>query len=482
MARKKKKQSNSPSMESSVKRLESLLLHPDTKNFLLSGTTKGVRQKLMAINFSVLRNIVEKVPVIQAIINTRNDQILPYATRVEGRDQKGFEIIVKGKKSTEMTAEEQREADQLGDFIENTGYYKDYDREDDFSDYLQMFVRDTLTVDQVATEIQYNLMGQAVAFWALDPTTIKRTTPQSPYPPEVRFVQEIDQEIYNRYSHDNMIFDFKNKRSDLYQRGYGYSPVEQSIDIVTTLFFGYSYARDQYIRDRIPKGFISVMGDIGQRELDGIQRYWYAAMSGAGGQWNIPVLPSGKDGVGMTFQNIGQSNRDMEYHKMMIFIHSICASVFAIDMSELGMKSDDSNSMFGDRVEGRISASKTRGLSSILMYTQQHINKILMRITDKYRFKFVGYDTEDEILRTDLATKRLGVNRTINEIRSQDALEPIKHEYADHVLNPVAMQKLISDNDRELQEDIAKDQSEMAEKQLAVEKIKAKKPASSGGS
>ena len=165
---------------------------------------------------------------------------------------------------------------------------------------------------------------------------------------------------------------------------------------------------------------------------------------------------------------------------MMLFISSVVSAVFGMDMSELGLKSDDSSSMFGDRVEGRISSSKARGLSSLLMYIRQHMNKVLYRITNQYKLRFVGFDTEEEILRTDLMEKRLRAGWTIDEIRTEDGREPMNNEYSGHVLNPVGIQMLISNKDRDLQEDIQDDNIKLAQKQLEVDKVKAK--SSSGGS
>ena len=74
------------------------------------------------------------------------------------------------------------------------------------------------------------------------------------------------------------------------------------------------------------------MGDAGKPQLDAIRNYWYAAMSGAGGSWNIPIVPSGKEGVGIDFKLLGHNNKDMEYHKMMLFLSSMIAAVFSIDL------------------------------------------------------------------------------------------------------------------------------------------------------
>ena len=167
-----------------------------------------------------------------------------------------------------------------------------------------MFIRDTFEIDQVATEVLRNRKGEAVGFLGLDGATIKRTDENGEFGEKIKFVQEIDQRIENKYTHDMLIFDYLNKRSDIRYRGYGYSYVEMAVDIITTLLFGYQYAQDQLTKSKIPKGFISVMGDVGMDQLDSIRSYWYAAMSGAGGQWSIPILPSGKDGVGIKFETL----------------------------------------------------------------------------------------------------------------------------------------------------------------------------------
>jgi hypothetical protein len=51
----------------------------------------------------------------------------------------------------------------LSDFIEQTGFSYDPEREDDFMDYMQMLVRETMIIDQISTEIQYNRVGETVA-------------------------------------------------------------------------------------------------------------------------------------------------------------------------------------------------------------------------------------------------------------------------------------------------------------------------------
>lgn len=445
MARKKTAKKNAPdqlvTFDATIKQLQTQLVDPTIQSWLWHGA-RGVRERVLQLNFQTLRNISQRLPIINAIINTRTDQILPFCKLAVKEGDKGFMFELEQRTRDEHKGEnlDDDEVMQLATFFEQTGFQFDADREDDFADYLTMMVRDIYEIDQVATEVQRNRRGEAVAFWGLDGATIARVDDESSFARGVRFVQTIEDKIYNEFKADDIIFDYKFKRSDIKYRGYGYSPVEQAIDVITTLLFGYQYIRDQLIKDKVPKGFISVMGDVAKPQLDSIRNYWYAAMSGAGGSWAIPILPSGKDGVGIEFKSLGQSNKDMEYHKTIMFVSSIVASVFSIDLMEMGIKTDDSSSLIGESAEPRITSSKSRGLASMLSFIEQHMNKVLRKVTNKYRFKFVGLEVEDQDKKADIRKKQLEAWRTIDEIREEDELKPFNEDWSKIPLNPQAIQ------------------------------------------
>lgn len=145
-----------------------------------------------------------------------------------------------------------RTVNQLKEFLYQTGFDYDSLREDDFQDYVQMLIRETYTIDQIATERQYNRAGEVCAFWLLDGATISRTTDAGAFARGVRFVQRVQDQIIEEYK-DNLIFDYKYKRADFRYRGYGYSPIEMATDVITTLLFGYRYIQDQLVRGRVHK-------------------------------------------------------------------------------------------------------------------------------------------------------------------------------------------------------------------------------------
>lgn len=451
---KDRKPSDLASAEASAKKLQSLLTYPELWGYMRSGTMRGVREKILKIDFQTIRNVVDRVPMISAIINTRSDQIRKYSEYTTEKGQTGFEFYW-ADPNKEIADKDYKLFYQIADFLYQTGIMYDGQREDDFSDYLDMFVREVLTVDQISTELQRNRKGEVIAFWALDGATIKRIDPKEfnanfprgPADPsgrkvtkDTKFVQVVEDQVTNVYSDEDLIFDYKYKRVDLRFRGFGYSPVEQCIDLITTLLFGYNYLRDQMMRDRVPKGFIQVMGDVGKDQLDAVREYWYSAMSGAGGIWSIPILPSGKDGVGIDWKNIQPSNRDMEYHKLMMFISTVIGAVFSIDLAEMGIKTDDTTALIGETSEPRIQASKDRGMVSLLKFIGQHINKIVRKVNDEVKFRFIGFEREDEAKLVDIKKKMVETYLTINQIRENEGLDPINEDYANVVLNPQAVQ------------------------------------------
>lgn len=451
----RKKQSRKPSdtstsNEATLKKLQTQLTDPRITQWLWAGA-RGVRERIMRLNYDVLRGAVGRLPLISGIINTRIDQLVPYCQYAEEEGDRGYHLILADRAMKESEHKDS-EVDELVHFVDRTGFDYDPEREDDFMDYVGMMIRELLVIDQVATEIQFNRIGDARAFWLLDGATISRVTDESDFARGVRYVQQIDVKIYNEYTADMLIFDYKFKRADIRYRGYGYSPVEQAIDIITTLLFGYNYIRDQLIRDRVPKGFISVMGDVGKPEMDAIRNYWWTAMTGAGASFNIPILPSGKDGVGVDFKTIGTSNRDMEYHKTMMFVSALIGAVFSMDLLEMGIKPDQTGAIIGESAEPRITSSKDRGLHSLLAFIQQYMNKILRKVGDKYKLQFVGMVKEDYEKRATTRAKEVAVWRSIDEIREDDGLEPFNEEWSKMPLHTGAIQIFLQSKQKEMME------------------------------
>ena len=237
--------------------------------------------------------------------------------------------------------------------------------------------------------------------------------------------------------------------------------------------------RDLFTEEKIPKGFIAVQGEADSTTIDAITRYWTMAMSGVGGKFKIPVIPTGKEGTSMDFKTLSQSNRDMEYNKLMYFFLSLFAAVFGMDLAELGIKVDQSQSIIADSITGtRQETSKSRALKSLLSFQQEFMNKIIRKIDEEYEFMFVGIDPEDEQKKYDVALKAVTSTRTVNDMRKEDGLEALEGEENNTVLNPQLIQLKASLQMAEMQEQYGEEEFEENENsnQISKENKKPEKP------
>lgn len=219
------------------------------------------------------------------------------------------------------------------------------------------------------------------------------------------------------------------------------SLLEQAIDLISTLLLGLRYNRDLFIEEKIPKGFLAVQGEADDETIDAITRYWTMAMTGAGGKFKIPVIPTGKEGTSMDFKLLGQSNRDMEYAQLMKFFLGLFAAVFGMDLAELGLKTESTQNILSESsTDFRQEYSKSRALKSLLGFKGGFMNKIIRKIDPDYEFMFVGIDPEDEDKKYSTQTKAIAATRTINEMREEDGKDPLEGEEYDMVLNTTLVQ------------------------------------------
>ena len=415
-----------------------------------SSAHSEVRERWASISYTVLRRMAERLSAVSMIINTREQQIMPFLIPATEVGQPGFVIYKKGKQDKRFKSNDKR-AEEITEFVNQTGFIYDPFREDDFIDFGKMLMREMLTIDQVAIELQRNRKGEIAAFWLIDGATIRRTTMKGyEGKKKIQFVQLLEEQVVAEYTKEELIFDYMYKRVAIPHRGYGYSLLEQAVDLITTLILGISYNRDIFTKEKIPKGFIALQGEADRETIEAIERYWYMAMSGSGAQFTVPILPSGKDGVSLEFKTLNPSNRDIEYHKLMLFFLSLFAAVFGMDLAELGIKTDTTQQVLGENTEGRVKYSKSRGVDSILSFIKGIMNKIIKKVDEDYVYDFVGINKEDEKEKYSIVKSAVEANRTINEMREEDGLDPLSGGENDVVLNPQATQERASAKQQEM--------------------------------
>jgi hypothetical protein len=405
------------------------------------------RSQYGGVSCRVLRAIAQKAWVINTCINHIQKKTRPFFKPATDRNSRGFVIEKMDVDMSRKKSARDKKAEEIRDFLMNTGNYEDADR-DDFVKFCNKLLRDLLTLDQIATELQYNKMNQLCAFFAVDAGTIERVMPlteaekaDNVNPENYKYLQIIEGAPAAAYTSESMLFDFENPRTDIYHSMYGYSYVEQAVDLITSVIHAFSYNMGNFTENKAPKGMLLVNGDADEDEIDTMTDYIAQIMSGGpANQWRIPVIPSGGKDNTIEWKEINGKNREMEFQAWLDYLTSGVVAMFGCSMDELGLQSQKSQAMFENGGKDRISASKSLILGDILSFLESYINKIVKKIDPEYRFEFVGYELTDPKAEADFIKTKVESVQTLNEARLAMGLDKLDAEWADIPLNPQAVQ------------------------------------------
>lgn len=374
-----------------------------------------------------LRRVAEKAWVINCCIVFVLRKIKPFLKPVTDRNQRGF-IIHKIDEDITKVLKADKERDRIKDFIKNCGDYDDPDR-DKFVRYCSKIIRDDLTLDQLCTEIQYDKGGKPIAFFAVDAATIEKVVSDDKggekNPNNWRYMQIVDGMPAAAYTSDTMIFDFQNPRTDIHHSQYGYSYVEQAIDLITNVINTFIYNSGNFTENKLPKGMLLLNGDVNMDQVDEMTDYICEIMSGGPqNQWRIPIIPSGGKDNGIEWKAMN-TNREMEFQAWMDYLTSAVVALFGCSMDELGLQSQKSQAMFENGGSDRMNNAKSSLLGDLLVFLESYLNRIVEKINPDYMLEFVGYEQDNPSTVADNDEKEVRTWKTLNEKRAEKGLEPL---------------------------------------------------------
>lgn len=381
-----------------------------------------------------LRRVAKKAWIINICIKNVQDRIRPFLKPSTNRNFRGFVIHKVGEDVISAAGKTSKERTAIEKFLMNCGTDKDSDR-DDFQSYCIKLIRDVLEIDEGATEIAYTKGGKPYAFFAVDGATIEKVLPGQNNPYNIKYVQLINNIPQAFFPEGTMIFDCLNPRSDVRFSFYGYSPVEQAIDLITASINTLIYNAGFFTENKLPRGMLLLDGNASQETVEEMEDYLTDIMSGSpSNQWRVPIVPAGSgngENNSIKWVQLGGTNKEMEYQNWLDFLMSSIVALFGSSIDELGLHSQKSQPVFEHNSAPEIEASKSLVLGNILGYLQKHINKILEIVYPGYEFEFVGYERDDPKQMVDLAKAELESYKTLNEVRKEKGLKPLEGKWAD---------------------------------------------------
>jgi hypothetical protein len=404
-----------------------------------------------AINQRVLRRVSEKAWILNLCIQNITKKIRPYLKPTSSENQRGFRI--KKRETEKMSDAEKKMAKSLEQFLVHTGDVKDDNREDDLDKYATKIIRDLCQLDQVATELQWTRGGDLCAFWAIDAGTIEVALPSTENEIGIKYVQVVHSIPYAPYSRDELIFDCMNPRTDIEKAGYGYSIVEQAIDLVTSAINTFAFNAGFFQENKLPRGILLLQGDADQNEIEDIEDYIVNLMSGPpSSQWRIPIIPAGRpDGGGdgasrkIEFVSMQGTNKDMEFQSWYDLQLSGIVGLFGLSMEDIGLHSTKSQPILGINNTPRIETSKSLVLGDILGFLQKHFNQIIGHKNPEYELEIIGYEKTDPKLAMEVDRSEVETIKSIDQKREEKGLEPFNKPWSQVPLNPHVIQMVMGE-------------------------------------
>jgi len=397
---------------------------------------RGIRERFFNMGFGILRQIAKKVYPIGAIQNVRCMQLRPFCRISQDDDHVGYRAKMRDVDAV-PTKQDKIKMREMEEFFLHSGY-TDFpgaeERDEGLLEVVDMITREMMTIDQIAITPRRNRRGKLIDYWVLDAATIKRTVKDKGYlgDKSILFVQELDGKVRAKYTRDDMVFYYMNRRTDIINRGYGYSYEEMCIDAITAWLFAMSYNKNFFDQAAQPKGIMSFDGesDLQQSDLEELQRQWMSMFRGIKGMWKTPFLK------GVKYQPMGPSNRDMEYNRYVQVLCSWICAIHGIDPAEIGIKFERSQPLSHDNPESKIVYSKDRGLKDILTFHGTIFNKIksMEPEWDPYWMTWCGLEAKDQAAELEIDKGQTSTYMTINEKRKEKDLKP--DEYGDIISDP----------------------------------------------
>lgn len=398
------------------------------------------KQGLMS--FDMLRAMADNTPLISSIIITRMRQVARFCAPQESGEGPGF-AIKHCEKDHAITDDEKQSIALLTKFFQNCGW--DWNprarrrmKRDDFASFMMKQVRDSLILDNapIETEMKRDANMGIDGFYAVDGATI-RLVNELDYTgkDEIFACQVVNGQIRAAYGYDDLILVPRNPSSSILCAGYGTSELEFLIKIVTGFLNALELNLAGLSKNSIPRGFMTLIGDYDNKDLAAFKRYWSATVRGAENRFNMPVLVA-KDGESKAeFVEIGNQLDEVMYSKWMELLGAIACAVYSIAPEEINWTSytASKSSLSGSDTSEKLAQSVDKGLRPLLTYFQNEFTDyIVSSFSDKYVFRFVGLDEDDQAQRFE--ARKLG--QTWNEFRAAEGLDAVEGPLGDAPMNP----------------------------------------------
>ena len=411
----------------------------------------GWRERPSILSNETLRQMATKNTVIAACIQVRVNQVAQFSRPQQGRYDKGFKIVLRDRRDRKRTMSrvEAAQAAELERMLETTGFLLPNERpsdRDSFKAFVKKAVRDIIIYDQWCWEKIRDRRGRISRFVALPSETIRPAVVDVEHsdPAELRdrvsHVQIFENTVIAEFSPDDIAWCVMNPRSDIRVNGFGFSPIEQLTNIVTSWLFGLEYNSRFFTQGSAIKGILNVKGAIPDRQLKAFRRMWYSMVTGVSNAWRTPILNS----EDIQFVPMHSTNREMEYAAWMDWLTKLITAVLGMDPMEINFifgNTGQTGSLGASRPqESEVMESKDKGLRPLMEHIADNMNQhLIWELNPDFEFQFTGLDAKAEETERQAHVTEVTNFKTVNQILLERDDEPMGPK-GDVILNPTWLQ------------------------------------------
>lgn len=426
-------------------------LNPMDHQILLSPEAQGDQYPTAtggALTYRTL-DMMSRVPVISAIIETRLSQLADFCRRQRHKKELGFRVMMRDHARAPTAAALKRIA-EIEAWYETCGD-PTVQVDPSFSTFVQKVMRQSLTFDQACAEILLDKYGRPAAMIPVDAKTIrlaqvtdKELDKKQRGLRKQHYVQVLpDASIVARWDSEKFIFGTRRPRADIEAYGYGYPELEQLARIVTYLLQAEFYNAANFTNGVNAAGLLVVKSAMNEQQFQQLEKRMRQTLVGASNAHRQAMLQL-KPGGGEAAESVinvpfNSNNRDMEFSQWVSWLLKIATALYNMDPAELNFiyGNENQKSSLGQQdPEDRISASKERGLRPLLRSLENWLNTaITYRLDEDFRLEFCGLDGKSPLVQSQLDTQSL-MWTPINEVRARHDLPPIDHWSCDVPANP----------------------------------------------
>lgn len=225
------------------------------------------------------------------------------------------------------------------------------------------------------------------------------------------------------FDKNEIVYISRNPRTDGI---YGISPPEILYNIIQSLVYGYDYNLEYFTQNNIPKGVLQLLGASEPEMLAFRERFEkYQVQKDEYGHWRKYFHRVPMTNQEIKFLPFSLSSKDLELIASQQWFHKIVWACFGVTPSELGFTENSNKAT--DISQSKV--FKRKAVRPVLDLLEYHINtQIIPEFNfDDIRFKFIHFDLGEELEKHKLYEVQLRTGlKTINEIRTQEDLEPVE--------------------------------------------------------